>query len=138
MKLAKRFDRQFSEVVNMIHKARYNAIKSVNTELIKLYWSIGEYISGKIVSAEWGDAVVDQLADYIQNSHPEFKGFTRRGLYRMRQFYEIYRRSQFVSTLLTQISWSNHLMIPDFCFRGNGKMPLLARRSYQSEVGRLS
>ena len=109
--MAKRFDRQFAEVVNMIHKARSNAIKSVNTELIKLYWNIGEYISGKIVSAEWGDAVVDQLADYIQNSHPEFKGFTRRGLYRMRLFYEIYRRSQFMSTLLTQISWSGHLHI---------------------------
>ena len=111
MKLAKRFDRQFSEVVNMIHKARYNAIKSVNTELIKLYWSIGEYISEKIVSAEWGDAVVDQLADYIQNNHPEFKGFTRRGLYRMRQFYDAYRSNAFVSPLVTQISWSNHLMI---------------------------
>jgi hypothetical protein len=91
MKLAKRFDKQFSEVVSMIHQARYNAIKSVNAELVKLYWSIGEYISKKIAAAEWGDAVVDQLASYIQNSHPEFIGFTRRGLYRMRQFYETYR-----------------------------------------------
>jgi predicted nuclease of restriction endonuclease-like (RecB) superfamily len=111
MKLTKRFDRQFEEVVNIIHKARFNAIKSVNTELVKLYWSIGEYISGKIASAEWGDAVVDQLADYIQTSHPEFKGFNRRGLYRMRQFYEIYHREKIVSPLVTQISWTNHLLI---------------------------
>ncbi len=111
MKLTKRFDKQFSEVVNMIHQARYNAIKSVNAELVKLYWNIGEYISKKIADAEWGDAVVDQLADYIQNSHPEFKGFTRRGLYRMRQFYEVYRDNKFVSALLTQISWTNHMLI---------------------------
>jgi predicted nuclease of restriction endonuclease-like (RecB) superfamily len=111
MKITKRFDKQFSEVVNMIHQARYNAIKSVNAELVKLYWSVGEYISKKIIAAEWGDAVVDQLADYIQNNHPEFKGFTRRGLYRMRQFYDIYRDPQFVSALLTQISWTNHLLI---------------------------
>jgi predicted nuclease of restriction endonuclease-like (RecB) superfamily len=111
MKLAKRFDKQFSDVVNMIHQARYNAIKSVNAELVKLYWSIGEYISKKIAAAEWGDAVVDQLADYIQGNHPEFKGFTRRGLYRMRQFYETYNRNRFVSPLVTQISWSNHLQI---------------------------
>jgi hypothetical protein len=78
MNLAKRLDKQFEEVITIIHKARYNAIKSVNTELVKLYWSIGEYISGKIASAGWGDAVVDQLADYIQSKHPEFKGFTRR------------------------------------------------------------
>jgi hypothetical protein len=104
MKLIKRFNKQFDEVVNIIHKARFNAIKSVNTELVKLYWSIGEYISGKIASAEWGDAVVDQLADYIQTNHPEFKGFNRRGLYRMRQFYETYRRDKIVSPLVTQIS----------------------------------
>ncbi len=92
-------------------QARYNAIKNVNTELVKLYWNIGEYISKKLASAEWGDAVVDQLADYIQIKHPEFKGFTRRGLYRMRQFYETYRQKDIVSAVLTQISWTNHLLI---------------------------
>ena len=111
MKLAKRFDKQFFEVVTLIHQARYNAIKSVNTELVKLYWTIGEYISKKIATAEWGDSVVDQLAEYIKNSHPEFKGFTRRGLYRMRQFYESYPQKKFVSAVLTQISWTNHLLI---------------------------
>ena len=42
---------------------------------------------------------------------PEVKGFNRRGLYRMKQFYETYKDKEFVSTLLTQISWSNHLAI---------------------------
>ena len=111
MKIAQQIHRQFSEVVQMIHEARYNAIKNVNAELIKLYWHVGEYISRKLKTAEWGDAVVDQLADHIQNKHPEFKGFTRRGLYRMRQFYEIYPQKQFVSAVLTQISWTNHLLI---------------------------
>ena len=111
MKLTKGFTAQFSEVVKMIHQAQYNAIKSVNAELVKLYWNIGEYISKKLSSAEWGDAVVDHLADYIQTKHPEFKGFTRRGLYRMLQFYETYCNNQFVSALLTQINWSNHLLI---------------------------
>lgn len=111
MKPAKSFNKQFAEVIRIISNARYNAIKSVNAELVKLYWNIGEYISKKIASAEWGDAVVDGLAKYIQENHPEFKGFTRRGLFRMRQFYETYRRDKFVSTLLTQISWSSHLHI---------------------------
>ena len=111
MKLTKHFDSQFTEVVEMIHQARYNAIKHVNSELIKLYWSIGEYISGKLESAEWGDAVVDQLAEYIQTNHSEIKGFTRRGLYRMRQFYETYYQKEIVSPLVTQLSWTNHLLI---------------------------
>ena len=111
MKLAKGFTTQFSEVVKMIHQARYDAIKSVNTELVKLYWNIGEYISKKLSSAEWGDAVVDHLADYIQMKHPELRGFTRRGLYRMLQFYDTYHQKEFVSAVLTQISWTNHLLI---------------------------
>jgi predicted nuclease of restriction endonuclease-like (RecB) superfamily len=104
-------DVQFSEIINMIHQARYNAIKSVNAEQIKLYWSVGEYISEKISSAQWGDAVVGQLAEYIQLNYPEYKGFNRRGLYRMRQFYEAYPKKPFVSALLTQIGWTNHLLI---------------------------
>ena len=111
MKVVKRLDRQFVEVVSMIRQARYNAIKNVNSELVKLYWNIGKYISKKFASSEWGDAVVDGLAEYIQENHPEFKGFTRRGLFRMRQFYETYRRHKIVSPLVTQISWTNHLMI---------------------------
>ena len=43
--------------------------------------------------------------------NPGVKGFTRRGLYRMKQFYETYRDDEFVSALLTQISWTNHLQI---------------------------
>ena len=111
MKISKNFKSQFSEVINIICKARYNAIKSVNVELINLYWNIGKYISEKLESAQWGDAVVEQLAAYIQNSHPDFKGFTRRGLYRMRQFYDAYKGNKIVSPLVTQLSWTNHLII---------------------------
>jgi hypothetical protein len=111
MKLDKRFDKQFDEVVRMIHEAQFNAIKNVNAELVNLYWNVGKYISKKLVAAEWGDAVIDHLADYIQNKHPGYKGFTRRGLYRMRQFYEAYRGDKIVSPLVTQISWTNHLII---------------------------
>src|SRR6218665_374658 len=31
-----------------------------------------------------------ELADFIASKHPELSGFNRRGLYRMKQFYETY------------------------------------------------
>ena len=111
MKLSRNINRQFMEVVSMIKQARCTAVKSVNAEQIKLYWQVGEDISKKLESAQWGEGIVDGLADYIQSTMPEFKGFTRRGLYRMRQFYETYRRGQIVSPLVTQLSWTNHLII---------------------------
>ena len=40
-----------------------------------------------------------------------FNGFNRRGLYRMKQFYETYAGNEKVSPLVTQLSWTNHLLI---------------------------
>ncbi|HBE77821.1 MAG TPA: DUF1016 domain-containing protein [Firmicutes bacterium] len=103
--------KNFGEIVQLIEDARNNALKKVNQELITLYWKVGQYISQKSASAEWGEAIVDQLAEFIRSNYPQIKGFNRRGLYRMKQFYETYRDNEFVSPLVTQISWSNHLII---------------------------
>ncbi len=88
------FEEEFFEVVQIIQKARCNALKNVNSELINLYWQIGEYISRKVESAAWGLGVVDRLAEYLQRTQPDLKGFNRRGLYRMKQFYETYRGNE--------------------------------------------
>ena len=42
---------------------------------------------------------------------PDLKGFSRPGLYRMRQFYELYKDDAFVSPLVRQIDWTHHLVI---------------------------
>lgn len=38
----------------------------------------------------------------IQTAFPGIKGFNRRGLYRMKKFYETYADDEFVTTLLSQ------------------------------------
>ena len=70
----------FREVVGMIQAARGRALQAVNTELVDLYWQVGEFISGKIETAAWGEGVVDELARFIARRHPDIKGFTRRSL----------------------------------------------------------
>lgn len=101
----------FGAVISIIENAKGRALKAVNTELIHMYWDVGEYLSGLCAESSFGDKVIDEVATYISNVAPTVKGFTRRGLYRMKQFYETYREDEFVSALLTQISWTNHLMI---------------------------
>jgi predicted nuclease of restriction endonuclease-like (RecB) superfamily len=83
----------------------------VNAELIKLYWNVGEYLSNESAKSVHGDSFIDATAEYIKDNCPGIKGFNRRGLYRMRQFYETYKDNAFVSPLVTQISWTNHLII---------------------------
>ena len=40
-------------------------MQAVNTALIDLYWQIGEIISCRVATAQWGEGAVDQLANYI-------------------------------------------------------------------------
>jgi len=98
-------------IIAMIEKARENTLANINTELIKLYWNVGEYLSNEKARSSWGDSFIDSLADNIRENYPEIKGFNRRGLYRMLQFYETYKNNESVSPLVTQISWTNHLLI---------------------------
>lgn len=100
-----------SPLVEIITSARENAFKKVNEELIHMYWKVGEFLSKEAEQASFGDAYMDSVANHIQKSFPGIKGFTRRGLYRMKQFYETYKDDVFVSALLTQIGWTCHLTI---------------------------
>jgi len=101
----------FSEVVGLIVAARQQAYQAVNTSLIDLYWQVGAYISNKIKAAEWGDGVVDALANHLAVTQPNLQGFTRRNLFRMRQFYETYQEDQIVAPLVRQLPWTHNLII---------------------------
>lgn len=105
----------FNEVVGIIEKARERAYRKVNEELILMYRDIGKYISEHAEIAAYGDSFVDGLADFFAKNYPDLKGFTRRGLYRMKQFYELYKDDEKVSPLVTQLSWTHHLIIMSTC-----------------------
>ncbi len=100
--------KDFKNIVLEIKQAHIKALQSVNTVLLTLYWNVGKIISEKIRISNWGDSVIEGLAEYIKTNEPEITGFNRRNLYRMREFYETYTENEKVSTLWTQLSWSHH------------------------------
>jgi predicted nuclease of restriction endonuclease-like (RecB) superfamily len=120
---------EFEDIVNLIKDTRDKAFQKVNEELVLLYFKIGGIVSAKVSAGAWGDNTISDLAAYIKNQYQSLAGFSRPGLYRMKQFYETYTSPEFVSpvvrqlqkaenealtfvsTLLRQISWSNHLLI---------------------------
>ncbi len=103
------------KLIEIIETSRNNALRKVNEELICMYWSVGEYLSAESQNAVFGDKYIDNIAKEIQVMFPGIKGFNRRGLYRMKQFYELYKDNPTVSPLVTQISWTNHLLIMSGC-----------------------
>ena len=80
-----------------------------------MYWRVGEYISRQSKNASYGDSYIQSLADFFSRNYPQIKGFNRRGLYRMKQFYETYKDDEKVSPLVTQLSWTNHLKLLSAC-----------------------
>ncbi len=105
----------FNHVIELISTTQNKVFSAVNKELVLLNWEIGKYVSQKVNSGDWGDGVVVQLANYIKSHYPNLKGFTKRGLYRMKQFYETYHSIEKVSALVTQLNWTNNLLILSKC-----------------------
>ena len=101
----------FDEVVSLIHAARQRATQAVNTEVIDLYWHIGQYLHHKIEADGWAKGTVVQLAAYISQREPGKRGFSAQNLWRMRQFFEAYPAATKLSTLLRVLPWSAHLHI---------------------------
>ena len=67
--------------------------------------------SFRSIRAEWGDGVVEELAQFIAKTHAGLRGFTRANLFRMRQFYETYRDKEKVAPLVRQLPWSHNIVI---------------------------
>ena len=56
----------FDEILAIIEKAKNRALKAVNTELIQMYWDIGKYLSALCSQSEFGDKVIDGVAEHIK------------------------------------------------------------------------
>jgi len=154
----------FENIIQLIQEARNRAYSKVNEELVLLNYHVGKIVSLKVSEGVWGDGTVNELANFIAHKMHGLTGFNRRGLYRMKQFYETYALGsdcynlwssirdydenvskesaltsmfkiankpnnkivssamtqlqssdhlfvEFMSTLIIQISWTQHLMI---------------------------
>ena len=90
-------EQQFDEVINIILQHQGRASRAVNEEMLLMAWNVGGYVSNKLKTEEWGSKVVTQLSEYIRTKQPKLKGYSRRSVYNMVQFYEEYSSESFLS-----------------------------------------
>jgi len=88
--LTKNIIPDFENIILLITEARNRVYSKANAELVMLYFNVGQIVSEKVANGKWGDGTVNDLASYIAGKQPLLKGFNRRGLYGMKQFYEVY------------------------------------------------
>ena len=90
------YSQDFAQIVQIIEYNRSQAIQVINHASVRTAWQVGAYVSDKIKNAAWGSKVVQQLAEYIHTQNPTLKGWSKRTIYKMVQFYETYTTVQFV------------------------------------------
>jgi predicted nuclease of restriction endonuclease-like (RecB) superfamily len=109
------YARTLEEIKNRVRAAQYEALKSVNRELVSLYWDIGRMIAQRQKDHGWGKSVVETLSRDLQNEFPGMSGFSVQNLWYMRQFYLSYAGHSKLQPLVGEISWSKHLVIMGRC-----------------------
>jgi predicted nuclease of restriction endonuclease-like (RecB) superfamily len=107
----KAMHQQFAEILARIQTAKQQSFQQANKTLVQLYWNIGCYISQQTKSAKWGKGTVEQLSAFIQQNEPNTRGFTARNIWRKKQFYETYANNPKLSPLVTELTWTNNLLI---------------------------
>lgn len=99
------------DVVNEIKQARYKAYRTINKQLVDLYLFLGKNTYEKIEVSKWGEGIVEMLSIDLQRAFPDMKGFSKENLWRMKQLYETYKDHPKLSPLVTELTWSNNLII---------------------------
>lgn len=104
-------DERFIEIIKMIDERKNNAYRKVNEEMILLYLDVGKFLYELIENGNYGDKITTRAAEFMKANYPTIKGFTKRNIERMIQFYKTYKDDEIATPLVTQLSWTNNLLI---------------------------
>lgn len=114
----------YNRISSYLHQAQYNVLRSVNTEMLKVYWHIGREIVEEEQKgserAEYGKAILCQLSERLTK---EFgKGYGVSTLKDIRKFYLTYAKSDTAighalrgqsdtSSFPSQLSWTHYRLL---------------------------
>ena len=104
-------DENFNRIIELIEQRKNNAYIKINEELILMYLDVGKFLYDLQQNSKYGDKITTKAAEFMKNNYPSIKGFTKRNIERMIQFYKTYKDDEIATPLVTQLSWTNNLLI---------------------------
>ena len=78
------------ELKSHIRQSQTKAFVKVNTEMLKMYWYLGEQIEERQKNAIWGSGFLQALSKELLSEFPDMNGFSYRNLRYIRQWHEMY------------------------------------------------
>lgn len=120
------------QLKNEIRGAQIKASIAVNSELLQLYWQLGQEIIEKEKTVLWGEGLIPQMAKDLGAAFPGIKGFSRTNLFYIKKWVDFYAalappdgNSAFspspkgswkiIPQLVGQIPWGHHRELVTHC-----------------------
>ncbi|MCZ2102481.1 MAG: PDDEXK nuclease domain-containing protein [Chitinophagales bacterium] len=97
------------EIKTILAQARQKAYSAINSAMVEAYWNIGKRIVEEEQNgadrAEYGKQMIQTISEELTQ---EFgKGFSKRTIWEIRQFYAYFPEYEIMRTLFAQLSWSH-------------------------------
>ncbi len=129
----------YAVIKTILDDARNHVYQKVNFIMVEAYWNIGKQIVEEEQNgnyrAEYGKALIQELSKKLTS---EFgRGFSKRNLWNMKQFYIVYPK---VQTLSAQLTWSHYQQLIRIdnkkLFISKYKLYLPTEDELRAEIGR--
>jgi predicted nuclease of restriction endonuclease-like (RecB) superfamily len=94
-----------------VAQAQVQARRAANTELLTLYWDLGDAIRQRQDAEGWGARTITRLSEDLRTEFPAMRGLSRPNLYKMRAFAAAWTRDEVVSQAVRQLPWGHVVLI---------------------------
>lgn len=96
-----------AELKARVHATQFRAARAANTEVLRLYWSIGIDLVDRRERQAWGTGVLERLAADLQREFPDQKGWSPRNLRYMRQMAEAWPDEEVWQQAVARLPWGH-------------------------------
>lgn len=93
--------------------ARWHTQRTVNTELLTLYWQLGNAVLQRQHAEGWGTRVIARLATDLRAAFPGMTGLSRSNMFYMRAFASAWSEVAVVQQPVGQLPWGHITVLLD-------------------------
>lgn len=104
--------RAVTTIKTAILQSQARTIRNANSDVLALYYAVGQYISTESRTQKWGSGAIKTISEQLRKELPGLKGFSESNIKNMRQFYETWTDCVFRQPLASEIE-----NLPIFSFR---------------------
>ncbi|MGI5190050.1 PDDEXK nuclease domain-containing protein [Promicromonospora sp. CA-289599] len=105
------YEEFMADLKRRVRTTQFRAMRAANTEVLRLYWSVGRDILDRQKYEGWGAKVVDQISADMRREFAGQRGWSTRSLKYMRKLADAWPvETEFVQQAAAQLPWG-HLMV---------------------------